>query len=53
MKSKGLGDTVAKLTKATGLKNLAKKIVNDDCGCDKRKKTLNDLFPYSQNKKQR
>jgi hypothetical protein len=39
-KSKGLGDTVAKITKAVGLK---------PCGaCKKRQKKLNRLFPYKE-----
>lgn len=38
----GLGDTVAKITKAVGID----KLVGDDCGCDKRQKKLNELFPY-------
>ena len=42
-KSKGLGDTVAKITKATGIK----KVVDKDCGCAKRQDTLNRLFPYN------
>ncbi len=46
MKSKGLGDTVEKFTKATGIKSLFGKIVGEDCGCDKRKKKLNQKFPY-------
>ena len=41
MKSKGLGDSVEKITKATGIKSLteiALKIANyKDCGCNKRK----------------
>jgi len=41
-KSKGLGDTIAKVTKATGLDKLA----TDDCGCKKRQKKLNKIFPY-------
>ena len=41
-KSKGLGDTVAKITNATGLNKLAPK----DCGCKKRKEALNRAFPY-------
>jgi hypothetical protein len=48
-KSKGLGDTVEKITEATGIKK-AVKFVSDitgiDCGCDKRKEVLNKLFPY-------
>ena len=50
MKSKGLGDTIEKITKATGIKTVIKtvsKTVNKDCGCNKRKETLNRLFPYN------
>jgi hypothetical protein len=49
-KSKGLGDTIEKLTKATGIKAIVKKIsevTNTDCGCGNRKNKLNDLFPYN------
>ena len=49
MKSKGLGDTVEKVTKATGLKKATDFIFDKlgmDCGCDKRKEKLNKLFPY-------
>ena len=49
MKSKGLGDTVQKVTKATGLKKATDFIFDKlgmDCGCDKRKEKLNKLFPY-------
>jgi len=42
-KSEGLGDTVEKIIKATGLN-----IFTDgkDCGCEDRKKKLNEIFPY-------
>ena len=50
MKSKGLGDSIEKFTKATGIHSLAqmgaKAIGKKDCGCKKRKKTFNDMFPY-------
>ena len=49
-KSKGLGDTVAKITKATGIKKVVdavSKATGKDCGCDKRQDTLNRLFPYN------
>tara|TARA_R100000458_G_C8252167_1_gene228895 strand:+ start:80 stop:238 length:159 start_codon:yes stop_codon:yes gene_type:complete len=50
MESKGLGDSVEKMTKATGLKTLADLIVKSagkkDCGCNKRKEWLNKQFPY-------
>ena len=49
MKSKGLGDTVAKITKATGIKKVVEKIsevTGKDCGCDERQEALNKKFPY-------
>jgi len=45
MESKGLGDSIEKFTKATGIKKLADKIPGGS-GCGKRKETLNKLFPY-------
>jgi hypothetical protein len=49
-KSKGLGDTIAKITDATGIKKVVEtvaKVTDKDCGCNKRKDTLNRLFPYN------
>ena len=49
-KSKGLGDTVAKFTKATGIKKVVdtvSKVTGKDCGCSERQNTLNRLFPYN------
>ena len=45
-KSEGLGDTVAKITEVTGIDKLVKFIAGEDCGCEERKKKLNELFPY-------
>ena len=45
-KAKGLGDTVAQITKATGIDKLVKFIAGEDCGCDERQAKLNELFPY-------
>ena len=45
-KSKGLGDTVEKLTEATGIKKVVEAIT-DDCGCQERKEKLNKMFPYA------
>lgn len=44
--SQGLGDTLEKVFKATGVDKVAKWIAGEDCGCDKRKEALNKLFPY-------
>lgn len=46
-KSKGLGDSIEKALKATGIDKVAKAILGDDCGCQERKEALNKLYPYS------
>lgn len=52
-KHKGLGDTVEAVTQATGIKAIVEagaKAFNKPCGCQQRKKTLNDLFTYGNKK---
>lgn len=44
--SKGLGDSIEKALKATGIDKVAKKVLGEDCGCEERKQQLNKLFPY-------
>jgi hypothetical protein len=46
-KQKGLGDTVAAITKVTGIEMLVKSIFGENCGCDARQEALNKLVPYS------
>ena len=49
-KSKGLGDSIEKITKATGIKKVVdtvSKVTKKPCNCGKRKDTLNRLFPYN------
>jgi|TARA_R110000824_G_scaffold20740_1_gene77809 hypothetical protein len=49
MKSKGLGDTIEKITTATGIKKVVDTIAavtKKDCGCNKRKEKLNKAMPY-------
>lgn len=51
MKSKGLGDTIEKVTTATGIKKVVEtvaKAAGKDCGCGKRRDTLNRLLPYNE-----
>ena len=52
MKSKGLGDSIEKFTKFTGIDSLVELLIpeGEDCGCDKRKAWLNKQFPYKINK---
>ena len=45
MKSKGVGDTIEKFTKATGIKKLTD-IIPGGCKCDHRKDWFNKNFPY-------
>ena len=42
----GLGDSIAKITKATGISKAVKAIAGEDCGCDERKDKLNKIFNY-------
>lgn len=51
MKDKGLGDTIARATKATGLDKLADRVASGlnipgGCGCNKRQAYLNKAVPY-------
>jgi len=46
-KARGLGDTVEKVFKKTGVDKVAKFILGEDCGCDRRRDILNRLFPYN------
>ena len=45
-KAKGLGDSIEKITKATGIDKLVKFVAGEDCGCEERKEKLNRMFPY-------
>ena len=47
--SRGLGDSIEKFTKATGIKSVVNKVssaIGKDCGCDQRRDSLNRVFPY-------
>jgi hypothetical protein len=49
MESKGLGDTIKKITTATGIKKVVDtiaKITKKPCGCQGKKEKLNKVFPY-------
>ncbi len=49
-KSKGFGDSVEKFTTKTGIKKVVEKVTKaagvEDCGCGKRRDTLNRIIPY-------
>ena len=52
--SEGLGDFIAKLTYDLGIMKVADKVAEslgkEDCGCERRKDALNELFPFNKNK---
>ena len=50
MKSRGLGDSIEKITKATGIKKVVSavsKATGRPCGCAERRDSLNRKFPYN------
>lgn len=52
-KSKGLGDTIEKITTVTGIKKVVEavaKVTGKDCGCKARRDALNRAFPYQDKK---
>ena len=48
--SKGVGDTIAKVTNFFGIDKLADAVAKlagaEGCGCNERRQILNELFPY-------
>lgn len=48
LNSRGLGDTVHKITHALGIDTIVHTVVGEDCGCGERKEWLNNLLPYQQ-----
>jgi len=58
MQSRGLGDDIKKITAATGLDKLSKRIaqlLDEDCGCDERQERYNkrteNMWPYKNRNK--
>ena len=53
MKSRGLGDSIHKFTKATGIKTVVDRVsqgLNIPCGCEARRQALNKAAPYKMKK---
>jgi len=50
MISQGFGDTIEKITTATGIKAVVEKlseVTKKPCGCKKRREALNKAVPYN------
>ncbi len=54
--SEGLGDTIAKVTEFLMIDQLAQKLAEamgeEDCGCERRREKLNEIFPYKNKDKE-
>jgi hypothetical protein len=62
MKSKkkqneGLGDTIAYITALLQIDKLVKSVTEamgiEDCGCERRKEKLNEMFPYKKDEEKK
>lgn len=55
--SNGLGDTIAKFTELLMIDKLAQKLAeatgHEDCGCERRREKLNEIFPYKNKDKEK
>jgi hypothetical protein len=55
--SEGFGDTIAYLTNLLKLDKAVKAVTEamgiEDCGCEKRRETLNEMFPYKKDEEQK
>lgn len=45
---RGLGDVIDRITTATGIKAVVHAVAGEECGCQKRRETLNEMFPFGQ-----
>lgn len=56
-KQEGLGDSVAYLTSLLQLDKLVKEVTSamgiEDCGCDRRREKLNQMFPYKKDEEKK
>lgn len=51
-KSRGLGDTIEKVTRVTGIYHVVKqveKVTGKPCRCSERRDNLNEKYPYNGN----
>lgn len=45
---RGLGDTVHRVARATGVARVVKRVTSGKCGCQKRRESLNDAVPFAE-----
>lgn len=56
-KAEGLGDTIADITDFLKIDKLVKSVTQamgiEDCGCERRKDKLNEMFPYKKDEEKK
>jgi hypothetical protein len=55
--SEGFGDTIAYLTNLLKIDKAVKAVTEalgiEDCGCERRRETLNEIFPYKKDEEKK
>lgn len=55
--AEGLGDTIAYLTELLKIDRAVKSVTEalgiEDCGCERRKEQLNEIFPYKKDEEKK
>jgi hypothetical protein len=55
--AEGFGDTIAYLTELLKIDKLVKSVTAaleiEDCGCERRKEKLNEMFPYKKDEEEK
>jgi hypothetical protein len=55
--AEGFGDTIASLTELLKIDKLVKSVTEamgiEDCGCERRKDALNEMFPYKKDEEKK
>jgi hypothetical protein len=55
--AEGFGDTIADLTELLKIDKLVKSVIEalgiEDCGCERRKDVLNEMFPYKKDEEKK
>ena len=55
--AKGVGDTIADITELLKIDKLVKTITEamgvEDCGCERRREKLNEMFPYKKDEEEK
>lgn len=55
--AEGFGDTIASITELLKIDKMVKSVTEalgiEDCGCERRKEALNEMFPYKKDEEKK